>query len=359
MLRCGSAFTEVLLLGRNLDELAGYTHRLGQLFRTMDLGVKEENAKTLFATKEKLARLRALRENGGGALSDGDLNGGSSTEHSSGSDSISFHKVSVGAPEPGGGHRLLIKNVTMAVRPGNNLLITGPNGSGKTSLLRVLAGLWEPLDGTVRTPTPVSGKTQKPLMWLPQRPYLLQGSLRDQVVYPNVALAESNAKRIKRERRQNSPPVSRNGSAKRLDEKNQDDEDEIVKKCLRLAGLGKFVDGGVQGVGLNTRHLEWNDVLSGGERQRVGFARLFYHKPPFAILDEATSAINPDEEGLLYQRVLQQGTTVVSIAHRLELRKFHSLELKLLGDGKGGWALHESIGGKEWRLMDSSAEDAD
>jgi ABC-type uncharacterized transport system fused permease/ATPase subunit len=75
----------------------------------------------------------------------------------------------------------LIKNVTMAVRPGNNLLITGPNGSGKTSLLRVLAGLWEPLDGTVRTPTPVSGKTQKPLMWLPQRPYLLQGSLRDQV----------------------------------------------------------------------------------------------------------------------------------------------------------------------------------
>jgi ABC-type uncharacterized transport system fused permease/ATPase subunit len=178
-------------------------------------------------------------------------------------------------------------------------------------------------------------------------------------VYPNVALAESNAKRVKRERRQNSPPVSRNGSAKRLDEKNQDDEDEIVKKCLRLAGLGKFVDGGVQGVGLNTRHLEWNDVLSGGERQRVGFARLFYHKPPFAILDEATSAINPDEEGLLYQRVLQQGTTVVSIAHRLELRKFHSLELKLLGDGKGGWALHESIGGKDWRLMDSSAEDAD
>ena len=100
-------------------------------------------------------------------------------------------------------------------------------------------------------------------------------------------------------------------------------------------------------------------VLSGGERQRIGFARLFYHSPPFAILDEATSAINPDEEGQLYERVIEQGTTVVSIAHRLELRKFHRKELKLAGDGSGGWELHKneakpgSRGGDDkWKLVD-------
>jgi ABC-type uncharacterized transport system fused permease/ATPase subunit len=187
-----------------------------------------------------------------------------------------------------------------------------------------------------------------PVMWLPQRPYLLQGSLRDQVVYPNVAVAESNARRISRERRKTAAGDDGRGS-NRLTRRTESSasaseaeaEDERVKRCLRLAGLGKFVDGGVSGFGLNTRQLEWNDVLSGGERQRIGFARLFYHQPPFAILDEATSAINPDEEDALYERVIAQGTTVVSIAHRLELRKFHELELKLLGDGAGGWELHE------------------
>ena len=65
--------------------------------------------------------------------------------------------------------------------------------------------------------------------------------------------------------------------------------------------------------------------------------RLFYHAPPYAILDEATSAINPDEEHLLYERVIAQGTTVVSIAHRLELRRFHKRELRVKGDGAGSW----------------------
>ena len=360
MLRCGSAFTEVLLLGRNLDELAGYTHRLGQLFRTMDAGVKAEDAKTLEKAKARLARAREARETG---VVDVDKSSSARTNV------IAFEDVSVGAPEPGGGHRLLVERVSMVVEPGRNLLITGPNGSGKTSLLRVLAGLWAPLSGAVTTPSLPAGRAGAPpsgkaMMWLPQRPYLLQGSLRDQVVYPNVALAESNAARIKRERRAargaGAGAFSRSAarsSDKAVSSSAAEEEDERVKRCLRLAGLGKFVDGTVPGVGLNTRHLEWNDVLSGGERQRIGFARLFYHAPPFAILDEATSAINPDEEGTLYQAVIAQGTTVVSIAHRLELRECHELELKLLGDGEGGWELHERAraGERKWALKRRSA----
>ena len=364
MLRCGSAFTEVLLLGRNLDELAGYTHRLGQLFRVMDAGVEAEDAKSLEKAKARLARAREARETGVETPVD--------KSSSARTNVIAFEDVSVGAPEPGGGHRLLVERVSMVVEPGRNLLITGPNGSGKTSLLRVLAGLWAPLSGAVTTPSLPAGSAGAPpsgkaMMWLPQRPYLLQGSLRDQVVYPNVALAESNAARIKRERRaargargasaESSRSAARS-SDKAVSSSAAEEEDERVKRCLRLAGLGKFVDGtlGVPGLGLNTRHLEWNDVLSGGERQRIGFARLFYHAPPFAILDEATSAINPDEEGTLYQAVIAQGTTVVSIAHRLELRACHELELKLLGDGEGSWELHERTpGGKrDWALKRKS-----
>jgi ABC-type uncharacterized transport system fused permease/ATPase subunit len=354
MLRCGSAFTEVLLLGRNLDELAGYTFRLGQLFRVMDAGAEDERKEQLAAAKARLADF-------GKKTPQPPASGG-------GGRRISFDGVSVGAPEPGGGHRLLVRAVTMDVSEGDHLLITGPNGAGKTSLLRVLAGLWKPLEGTVSTPAPTRANGGKVMMWLPQRPYLLQGSLRDQVVYPDVPKARAGTftRRGGRGRLRgsggaaaggpsaagssSSPPSSSSSSAGRRVENDAEaeEEDERIRRCLRMAGLGKFVDGDVPGVGLGTRHLEWNDVLSGGERQRVGFARLFYHAPPFAILDEATSAINPDEEGKLYEHVIAGGTTVVSIAHRLELRRFHKKELKLRGDGNGGWELHEQKQKDKW-----------
>ena len=264
MLRCGSAFTEVLLLGRNLDELAGYTYRLGQLFRTMDEGMMKdgEAKKTLAATKER-------EQLGGDATAEMEGGGGGGRSVREG---ISFNGVSVGAPEPGGGHRLLVKRVTMAVPRGSHLLITGPNGSGKTSLLRVLAGLWAPTEGTVRVPSPSEDHPGgKVMMWLPQRPYLLQGSLRDQVVYPAKPTADVllGARAGGSSSRKGGGGGGGGAAAKAAAE----EEDERIKQCLRMAGLGKFVDGGVPGVGLSTRHLEWNDVLSGGERQRIGFAR--------------------------------------------------------------------------------------
>mmetsp|Transcript_38344 Transcript_38344/g.53238 ORF Transcript_38344/g.53238 Transcript_38344/m.53238 type:complete len:696 (-) Transcript_38344:163-2250(-) len=276
MLRCGSAFVEIVLLNKSLQELAGFTHRIGELFQALEVS-KGETEPTRFSNHV---------EDWAGAGSEGKV--------------IRFEGTSVDTPEPDGRSRRLVTNLQLEVVAGRSVLVTGPNGAGKTSLFRVLAGLWLPVDGTVLCP-------QERLMWLPQKPYLVMGTLRDQIVYP-ATLGVDRSK------------------------------DALILECLEMVGLHKLA---TQPAGLDLIHEEWNDVLSGGERQRMGFARLYFHRPLFAVLDEATSAINPDEEQKLYQKIEKMHTTVFSIAHRLELRKFHHYELILTGDGSGKWDLIE------------------
>lgn len=112
--------------------------------------------------------------------------------------------------------------------------------------------------------------------------------------------------------------------------------DARILSCLEKAGVAKLAE---SGAGLDRVHDEWDDVLSGGERQRIGFARLFWHAPKFAILDEATSACNAEGETALYTTCVNEGITLLSIAHRMELRRFHQAELALVGDGSGAWTL--------------------
>lgn len=115
------------------------------------------------------------------------------------------------------------------------------------------------------------------------RQYLVSGTLRDQVTYPLTPGPSCDA---------------------------------AVLDCLRRVGLAKLASGAAAPRGLDTAHHDWADVLSGGEKQRVGLARLFFHKPRFAVLDESTSAINPDEEGALYRQLSELGITVFSIGAR-------------------------------------------
>ncbi|CDW80449.1 abc transporter n-terminus family protein [Stylonychia lemnae] len=188
----------------------------------------------------------------------------------------------------------LIPAMNFQISPGMNLMITGPNGCGKSSLFRILGELW-PIFG---------GKLTKPsiekIFYIPQRPYLPNGSLRDQLIYPNT----------------------------HADQKRKGVSDEDLQHILNEVRLGYLVgrEGGWQAVN------DWNDVLSGGEKQRIAMARLIYHKPTYAILDECTSAVSVDVEGHLYTYMKSQGITLITVSHRDTLWKYHEYLLKFLGD---------------------------
>jgi putative ATP-binding cassette transporter len=190
------------------------------------------------------------------------------------------------------GHRTLAHNVSFELKLGERLLIMGESGSGKSSLLRTIAGLWQSGRGVIVRPP--LGR----MMFLPQRPYMIQGSLRAQLLYP---LSENDT---------------------------QDDEIREVLEATNLTELLKRVDNDL------TQVVDWANVLSLGEQQRVSFARLFLQKPLIAFLDEATSALDEPNEQLLYERLRSLGLTYVSISHRNTLQEFHDLLLTLHPNGR-------------------------
>ena len=190
-----------------------------------------------------------------------------------GFDGIRLEGVPIVAPSlwPMGGEELLA-SLSFIVRPGEHLLVTGANGVGKSAISRVIAGLWPAYRGLVSRPrfTGTDG-----IMFIPQRPYLSTGTLRDQVIYPDTA----------------------------AEMREQGRRDIELRSALEDARLGYLPD---REGGWDTRK-EWKDVLSGGEKQRMGIARLFWQGPRFAVLDEATSAVSADVEGVLYECCKSRG----------------------------------------------------
>jgi putative ATP-binding cassette transporter len=184
----------------------------------------------------------------------------------------------------------LVETFGISFRPGENTLVTGPSGSGKSSLFRAIAGIWPFGAGVVRIPANAT------LMMLPQRPYFPVGKLTTAVAYPSVEGAFG--------------------------------ENEIasVLDLVGLPGLAGRID--------DEDH--WNRTLSLGEQQRLGIARALLQKPTFLFLDEATASLDEASEAALYRLIETRlpDTTVVSIGHRSTLDPFHTRKIALVKSGE-------------------------
>jgi len=200
------------------------------------------------------------------------------------------------------GHRVLIDDLSFNLTPGVNLIISGPSGCGKTSLLRAIIGLWNQGAGTIARPS------LDELLFLPQRPYLIQGDLRSQLLYPRLDMAVT---------------------------------DDELRHALKLVQLPHLLESASS---LSTE-ADWSKVLSIGEQQRLSFARLFLIRPKFAFLDEATSALDPKNEDHLYRELRKTDTTFISISHHEAVTAFHEVELELIGDGSWRWRTLSSTRG--------------
>ncbi|MCU0528697.1 MAG: ABC transporter ATP-binding protein/permease [Cyanobium sp. Prado107] len=207
------------------------------------------------------------------------------------SDSIQLSHVDLVPPRS---DRLLIRDLSLEVDRRQRLLVVGPSGCGKTSFLRLVSGLWPPAAGQVERPR------EGELLFIPQKPYMLLGSLREQLCYPLQP------------------------------ERFSDEQLRHVLGEVRLPDLAhRYPDLDIK--------QDWPRVLSLGEQQRLAFARLLLNAPRIVVLDEATSALDVDTERHLYRLLQERDIAFVSVGHRPTLTAFHDTVLEL--DGTGDWRL--------------------
>ena len=189
---------------------------------------------------------------------------------------------------------VLVENLDVQFTPASSWLVKGASGTGKSTLLRSISGLWPYTEGEITYP---KGKK----MFLPQKSYLPLGSLRDVLLYPG----------------------------------NMEISNEKIKEALNLCKLDYLTD-------QLTKEEDWSTIFSLGEQQRIAFVRALLHNPSWLFLDEATSAMDEQLEQDMYELLGSKlpGATIISVGHRSTLNKFHNKCLTLLGEG--GWKISDN-----------------
>lgn len=315
LINCSEAFGKLMTSYKDISQLAGYTGRVSTLLDVIADIDKGHFEKALVSSASTEDNAKVL--SGRGELQEGT--------------DIEFTDVPILSPNGD----VLVKALSFHIRTGDHLLIVGPNGCGKSSLFRILGGLWPVYGGTVRKPP------SEDIFYIPQRPYLSKGTLRQQILYPDTLL-DMRAKQV------------------------TDDDLASILKRLGLQHLLRPQNSRSQqssGADLNPestvraaldREAEWTTLLSMGDQQRIAAARLFYHRPRYAILDECTSSLTAEIEQTIYTEAKRLDITLMTVSHRRSLWRYHGWILQF--DGQGGYVFVQLDAERRLALEDEREE---
>ena len=259
------------------------TGAFARVFNSLNLIVGQFQSLTAFAASiDRLSAFKDYLDKPKSSISNSALE--RPTIHTGLQDRLALEQVTLQTPNY---QRTLVRDLTVKLETGQGLLIMGASGCGKSSLLRAIAGLWNSGTGAIYRPG------LEKMLFLPQKPYMILGTLRSQLTYPHANLEIDDAELYEVLQRVNLSDLAQ-----------------------RFGGLDVEKD--------------WGDVLSLGEQQRLAFARILINQPEYAILDEATSALDVKNEAGLYSHLQKTQTTFVSVGHRPTLVKYHNLVLEML-----------------------------
>lgn len=292
MLSLADAGSRLMYSIKDVNQLTGYTDRVFNLLTN-------------------LHKVHSPRYNFGSALGFSDIHG---TIQNNYNDGIRFEKISVIIPSSlGSENEPLVENLNFQVLHNKNLLILGSNGCGKTSIARIIAGLWPLYRGLLSKPN------DDDIFYLPQKTYFTTGNLRDQIIYPYTY----------------------------NDILEMGYNDDFLYHILREVKLEYLLkrEGNFNVV------KDWKDVFSGGEKQRMSIARVLFKNPKLVILDESTNAVSTDVEDYLFELLQKKKITFITLSHRPLLMKYHDFILEIEEDSS--WKFHDLTSEENLKSIDN------
>lgn len=300
MLSLADAGSRLMYSLKDISELTGYTDRVFKLLTELH---KAHSPKFDFGSRFGIADIHGTIQH--------NYSGGVRFEH--------FPVIIPGSDGSEG--TKLIDNLNVHILAHKNLLVLGSNGCGKTSIARIMAGLWPLYYGLMSKPS------DDEIFYLPQKTYFTNGNLRDQIIYPSsyddmleMGYNDDHLYHILRE----------------------------VKLDYLLTREGNF----------NVKK-DWKDVFSGGEKQRMSIARVLFKNPKFVVLDESTNAVSTDVEDYLFELLQRKKITFITLSHRPLLMKYHDfiLEIKNEKGEPDKWIFHDLTSEENLKTIDNEIKD--